>query len=124
MENNELNLIAEGEKIEKPKFHRVATETYTKIVPVYDEDGKQIGTTEEVTGRVLIKVWDDPEEIAKQKKAESIKVLKAELAKVMEDIEQEQLGIVRDDYAEKRAKAAEIINGLRVLEGKAPRKVI
>lgn len=49
--------------------------------------------------------------------------LKAELAPIMEDVEQEALGIVRDDYAEKKARAAEIINELRVLEGKEPRTV-
>lgn len=49
--------------------------------------------------------------------------LKAELVKVMEDIGQEPLGIVRDDYAEKKARAAQIINELRVLEGKQPREV-
>lgn len=50
--------------------------------------------------------------------------LKFELKKIMEDVEQEQLGIVRADYAEKKARAAEIINELRVLEGKEPRRVI
>lgn len=50
--------------------------------------------------------------------------LKAELVKVMEDIGQEQLGLVRDDYTEKKTRAAEIINELRVLEGKEPREVI
>lgn len=49
--------------------------------------------------------------------------LKTELTKAMEDIGQEQLGIVRDDYAIKKARAAEIINELRVLEGKEPRIV-
>lgn len=49
--------------------------------------------------------------------------LKAELVKVMEDIGQEPIGIVRDDYAEKKVRAAEIINELRVLEGKQPREV-
>ena len=49
--------------------------------------------------------------------------LKAELAKIKEDIEQENFGIVRDDFTEKKARAAEIINELRVLEGKAPRAV-
>lgn len=55
----------------------------------------------------------------------SIKIfeLKAELAKIKEDIEQEAFGLVRDDYAEKKARAAEIINELRVLEGKEPREV-
>ena len=46
-----------------------------------------------------------------------------ELAKIKEDIEQERFGLVRDDYAEKKARAAEIINELRVLEGKQPREV-
>lgn len=49
--------------------------------------------------------------------------LKAELAKIKEDIEQEVFGLVRDDYAEKKARAAAIINELRVLEGKEPREV-
>ena len=50
-------------------------------------------------------------------------VLKAELSKIKEDIEQEIFGLVRGDYAEKKARAAEIINELRVLEGKEPRKL-
>jgi len=33
-------------------------------------------------------------------------------------------GLVRDDYAEKKARAAEIINELRVLEGKEPREIM
>ncbi len=122
MENNELNLIPEVE-IEKPKFHFEATETYTKTVPVYDEEGKQIGTKEEVTGRILKKVWDDPVELKKQQDAECSRALKAELAKIKEDIEQEVFGLVRDDYGEKKARAAEIINELRGLEGKEPREI-
>lgn len=50
--------------------------------------------------------------------------LKAELAKIKEDIEQETFGLVRDDFAEKKVCAAEIINELRVLEGKEPRDII
>ncbi len=49
--------------------------------------------------------------------------LKSELAKIKEDIEQEAFGLVRDDYTEKKARAAAIINELRVLEGKEPRVV-
>jgi len=49
--------------------------------------------------------------------------LKAELAKIKEDIEQETFGLVRDDFAEKKARAAEIVNELRVLEGKEPREI-
>lgn len=50
--------------------------------------------------------------------------LKDELEKIKEDIEQETFGIVRADYAEKKAKAAQIINELRVLEGKKPRTIL
>lgn len=57
-------------------------------------------------------------------KSVKIGALKAELAKIKEDIEQEQFGLLREDYAEKKARAAEIINELRVLEGKEPREVI
>ena len=49
--------------------------------------------------------------------------LKTELAKIKEDIEQETFGLVRDDFTAKKARAAEIINELRVLEGKEPREV-
>lgn len=49
--------------------------------------------------------------------------LKAELAQIKEDIEQETFGLVRDDYAEKKTRAAAIINELRVLEGKEPRGI-
>lgn len=49
--------------------------------------------------------------------------LKAELVKIKEDIEQEVFGLVRDDYEVKKARAAEIVNELRVIEGKEPREV-
>lgn len=49
--------------------------------------------------------------------------LKAELEKIKEDIEQEAFGLVREDFAEKKARAAAIVNELRVLEGKEPREV-
>ena len=63
------------------------------------------------------------EELKKQTNEKRYYELKEELVKVMEDIGQEQLGLVRSDYAEKKARAAEIINELRVLEGKEPREV-
>lgn len=56
-------------------------------------------------------------------KEDRIIELKAELSKIKEDIEQEAFGLVRDDFAEKKARAAEIINELRVLEGKEPRAI-
>lgn len=63
-------------------------------------------------------------EIKQRSDEKSRAELKAELAKIKEDIEQEVFGIVRNDYTEKKARAAEIINELRVLEGKEPREVI
>lgn len=59
------------------------------------------------------------EELKEQRRYE----LKAELEKIKEDIEQETFGLVRDDFTEKKARAAEIVNELRVLEGKEPREV-
>lgn len=58
-----------------------------------------------------------------QKKRNVIDSLKTELEKIKEDIEQETFGIVRSDFAEKKARAAQIVNELRVLEGKEPREV-
>lgn len=59
------------------------------------------------------------EELNEQRRTE----LKCELSKIKEDFEQEFFGLVRDDYDIKKARAAEIINELRVLEGKEPRKI-
>ena len=79
---------------------------------------------------VLVPYTKTVEDLAEEKiaqakeKFEQIAILKNELQKVMEDVEQEQLGIVRDDYAAKRSRAAEIINELRVLEGKTPRQIV
>lgn len=121
MENNELKL--NPEEMEKPKFHYEPTFEATEQVPVYDKNGNQTGTEPRVTGRILKKVWTDEEEIKKEQSALRSMALKAELAKIKEDIEQENFGLVRGDYAEKKARAAEIINELRVLEGKEPRGI-
>lgn len=64
---------------------------------------------------------DELREIANRKRHAE---LKAELAKIKEDIEQEVFGLVRNDYAAKKARAAEIVNELRVLEGKEPREIM
>lgn len=61
--------------------------------------------------------------INEQETANKISHLKIELSQIKEDIEQEAFGIVRDDFAEKKARAAEIINEIRVLEKKEPREV-
>lgn len=59
----------------------------------------------------------------KEIKEQRIYELKTELAQIKEDIEQEAFGLVRGDYSEKKSRAAEIINELRVLEGKEPREI-
>lgn len=123
MKNTELNLLNEEMEFEKPRFHYEPTFEATEQIPVYDQDGNQTGTETRVTGRILKKVWTDEEELKKQQNIDSSRTLKAELAKIKEDIEQEVFGLVRDDYAEKKARAAEIVNELRILEGKEPRAV-
>ncbi len=105
------------------KGHYETVKEYTQEKPVYDKQGKITGYETVVTGRERKWVLTDEEELAKQHKAERIKELKVELAKIKEDIEQENFGLVRDDYAKKKTRAAEIINELRVLEGKEPREV-
>lgn len=105
------------------KGHFETVQEYYKEAPIYDDNGVQIGTEKVVIGRDVQWVWDDPEEIKKQQDAESSLALKTELAKIKEDIEQEVFGIVRDDFVQKKARAAEIINELRVLEGKEPRTI-
>ena len=64
-----------------------------------------------------------PDLTQEEKNKLSIRELKTELIGIKEDIEQEVFGLVRGDYAKKKARAAEIINELRVLEGKEPRKI-
>ena len=50
--------------------------------------------------------------------------LKLELAPIKEDVEQVKLfGMVRDDYEEKKQRCAEIVNEIRTLMGKEPRKI-
>lgn len=123
MENSELNLIPQEIEFEQPKFHYEPTFEATEQIPVYDKDGNQTGMETRVTGRILKKVWTDEEEIKKEHDAERVRTLKAELSKIKEDIEQEAFGLVRDDYDAKKARAAEIVNELRILEGKEPRAV-
>lgn len=73
-----------------------------------------------VDGKVVAELHKPTESELKEMR---IRDLKAELLGIKEDIEQESFGIVRDDYVEKKARAAEIINELRILEGKEPRAV-
>lgn len=115
----------------------VIEESFLGLFRVVEEDNNGGRVTEEIKDESDIpaaEAWDEYEDIQvfvpyaeselqeiadKKHYAE----LKKELEKVMEDIGQEQLGIVRYDYAEKKARAAAIINELRLLEGKVPRMV-
>ena len=64
---------------------------------------------------------------ARKTNAENLKKiaeLKLELAPIKEDVEQVELfGMVRDDYEEKKQRCAEIVNEIRTLMGKEPRKI-
>ncbi len=106
-----------------------------ETIKEYSNGGKDVKWVIDVEGKTAKAAYDEYENIqvyipytAEELKERADKKrhaeLKAELEKVMEDIGQEQLGIVRDDYSEKKARAAVIINELRVLEGKAPREVV
>ena len=75
-----------------------------------------------VDGKLVNEVYDKTL-VDNRETANKISELKAELAKIKEDIEQETFGIVRDDFSDKKARAAEIINELRALEGKEPREI-
>lgn len=100
-------------------------------IAVYDNGGSD---EEQIFPRQAKEAYDEYEDIqvyvpyTEQELKERLdkkqhEELKAELIKVMEDIEQEQLGIMRSDYSTKKARAAEIINELRVLESKEPRTI-
>jgi len=118
------NQLTTGIVAEPPmKGHYETVKEYTREDSVYDENGNPIGSKIVVIGREAKWVWDDPEEIKKEQDEERKCVLKTELAQIKEDIEQEAFGLVRDDFAAKKAQAAEIVNELRVLEGKTPREV-
>lgn len=124
-------LKAQGVEIEKHYDKVDKTDKFYRIKAVYANGGKDV---EEIKEIPTIEEYDDYEDIqvyipfteaelkeraARKRSAE----LKAELIKVKEDIEQVEFGLVRDDFAEKKARAAEIINELRVLEGKQPREI-
>ena len=121
-------LTAQGIRVKeiRGKQYRV-TATY----PNGGEDVEEITEMAEIPAKAAYDDYEDIQvyvpyteqelqEIAdKRRHAE----LKTELAKIKEDIEQENFGLVRDDYEVKKERAAAIINELRVLEGKEPREV-
>lgn len=102
-----------------------------RVLAVYPSGGKDVEEVAEIPAKDAYDDYEDiqvyvpyteqelKERIDRKRSAE----LKAELAKIKEDIEQENFGLVRDDYEQKKARAAEIINELRVLEGKEPREI-
>lgn len=123
-----LTVHVEAKEYVPEKFHY-------KTVKVYPNGGKDVERVIDVPGVeevfehdetedifVYVPYTDDELEVYETKR--KIAALKTELNKVKEDIEQEGYGIVRCDYADKKARAAEIINELRALEGKAPREVV
>lgn len=83
---------------------------FNDLAYVAKQDGK-IYLDEEAKKKALDKIQKDYE----------ARTLKVELERIKEDIEQETFGLVRDDFTSKKRRAAEIINKLRVLEGKEPR---
>lgn len=76
MNSNENNLFPKTE-IETPRFHYEPSETFTKEIPVYDKDGKQIGTEVRITGRILKKVWTDEDEIKNMLRTKRSRLLNA-----------------------------------------------
>ena len=101
---------------------------YYRVDTVYENGGKDVREIEEIAAK---DAYDEYEEIQvyvlytkSELDAKRHAELKTELAKIKEDIEQEVFGLVRDDYAAKKARAAEIVNELRVLEGKEPREIM
>lgn len=121
-------LTAQGVEIEESPFGLF------RVIKEYDDGGRETVLIEAEPDTLAQEPYDEYEDIQVfvPYTAEELKKiaddkrhaeLKAELEKIKEDIEQETFGLVRDDFAEKKARAAQIINELRVLEGKQPREV-
>lgn len=101
-----------------------------KTIRKYPNGGEDVEWVTDIPAVKAKDAYDEYEDIKvyilyteEELKQRRIAQLKVELARVKEDIEQETFGLVRDDYSEKKARAAEIINELRVLEGKEPRAI-
>lgn len=107
---------------------------YYLVKKRYEGGGEEVEEIQAEPDTPAKEAWDEyediqvyipytEEELKERADAKKHAELKAELAKIKEDIEQETFGIIRDDFAEKKVRAAEIVNELRVLEGKEPRKI-
>lgn len=107
-------------KIENPTAEQVSQANGKDV-----EEIKAIPAKDAYDDEEAVQVYVPYTEAELKERADSKRIaeLKAELVKVKEDIEQVEYGLVRDDYEEKKARAAEIINELRVLEGKEPREI-
>lgn len=100
------------------KFDENAVYTEEEIVQTYDGRWVFAEDTQTEEYKALERAYLNERLVLARASA-----LKEELAKIKEDIEQETFGLVRSDYAEKKARACEIVNELRVLEGKEPREI-
>lgn len=131
VEEQIAELTAQGIEIEKYYDNTDKTDKFYRIVAVYESGGKDVVEIKEIPA---VEAYDDEEaiqvyvpytetELKERADRKRGAELKAELVKVKEDIEQVEYGLVRNDYEEKKARAAEIINELRVLEGKEPREI-
>ncbi|MCH5159188.1 MAG: hypothetical protein J1F33_08345 [Clostridiales bacterium] len=109
------------------KFHYETVKEYHNggkdVVKVVDEPGVEGVREHDEIEDIFVYVPFSDDELAFFEKEREISALKTELCKIKEDIEQESFGIVREDYANKKARAAEIVNKLRVIEGKSPREI-
>ena len=101
------------------KLPNGSTQTWNELVTPAVEAKEAYDEYEDIQVFVLYTEEELKERADRKRSVE----LKAELAKIKEDIEQETFGIIRTDYLNKKARAAEIINELRVLEGKEPRGI-
>ncbi len=125
IEEQIAELELQGVKIERhsDKFYRV--------LAVYPSGGKDVEEIVEIPAKEAYDDYEDiqvyipftEQELKERADRKRSAELKAELVKVKEDVEQVEFGLVRDDFAEKKARAAEIINELRVIEGKEPREI-
>lgn len=106
--------------------------SHYEVVKEYPNGGKDVKEVIDVPATEAKEAYDEyediqvyvpytEEELKKRVYEKRYAELKVELVKIKEDIEQETFGIIRDDYVEKKSRAATIINELRVLEGKEPR---
>ncbi len=94
----EKELIEEEKN--KPQWHYEVVKEFKKEVPVYDEEGKQIGVEEIITGRVVKKVLDD-EVLKRQERINELKGLLRETD--YQAIKYLEGQLTKTEYAETKA---------------------